>query len=75
MTPGNDRNICSGPDEILKQEGKNAVRQQYFNPAIAAIHLNASQCILGLREMQQQCTEGLCAAFWKGQFVSCYSKA
>ena len=40
-----------------------------------SMHLNSSQCFSGLREMQQQRTEGLCAAFWKGQFVTSYSKA
>ena len=43
MTPGTDHNICNAPDGIMKWEGMNAVGQQYFNPAIAAIHLNASQ--------------------------------
>ena len=45
MTPGTDHNICNAPDGIMKWEGMNAVGQQYFNPAIAAIHLNVSQCI------------------------------
>ena len=45
MTPGTDHNICNAPDGIMKWEGMNAVGQQYFNPAIAAIHLNVSQFI------------------------------
>ena len=81
MTPGTDHNICNAPDGILKWKGKNAVGQQYFNPAVAAIHLNASQFISMLFRSKGNATTAhwrtlcTCAAFWKGQFVTSYSKA